>query len=191
MKGWHGFIELILIMVFVVAGIPLLLTLIMVLNRSKFNYLDDKTIYSMTSTSDMYLASDGKYYPVNLVPVNTDFGGALCLSLVQDDYCPDEAKEVLWMYHCDDVTESKELMTDSLDYTTGNCCYELHIADGWFGRRQDAFVSQYNGTQSGGVSMSCNLQDQRKEYLSEGRLYLAYNNTEKAWMITMRKINTL
>lgn len=191
MKSWSGFIELIIIMVFIMAGVPLLLSLVLVLNRSKFNYLEDKTIYSINSNNEVYLASDNRYYPVVLAPISTDFGGALCMALVQDDYCPDEARDVLWMYHSDDNSEAKQFMSDPLNYETGNCCAEMHITKGWFGRRQDVFTSLYNGTQSGGYNLSCNLQGQRIDYLAEGKLYLAYNYTEKAWVITMRKINTL
>lgn len=191
MKAWSGFFELILITVFIIACIPLMMSLIYAMNHSKFNYLDDKTIYSLSMSQDeMFLdSSTGLYYPNAMLPIHTDFGGALALALVQDDYCPDEAKIIAWSYGNEEPNEyltkipaiadtgSNPEAPELKNYEWGR----LEIHSGWQGIKTDRYYTIKNRVAIGKIPNTYVIGDKP--------LYLVYNYRDKCWMVTAKRVN--
>lgn len=90
MKG-NGFLELIFIMVFMVAGIPLMVQTVKTMEADKMTYLDDKSIYQLPTVLDVtnvngetVIWAGGTDY--NHTTLNT--AGVVLIAAVQDDYCP-------------------------------------------------------------------------------------------------------
>lgn len=204
MKAWNGFFELVLVAVFIMAGIPLLMSLLYAMNRSKFNYLDDKTIYSISSVQDdMYLdETNGMLYPSAMLPIHTDFGGALALALIQDDYCPDQAKQVAWSYGNQEPNVALQRLTkwdeyEGTDQYTGseenigvnpnaeelaNFEYgRLVIHDGWQGIKTDRYYKIKSEVAYGRLPTLLGGNDKP--------LYLVYNYRSHVWMLTAKKVS--
>lgn len=197
MKAWSGFTELLIVTVFILCGIPLLLSLVYSLNHSKFNYLDDKTIYSLNmNDNDMFVDPDtGLEYPNAMLPVHTDFGGALAMAVVQDDYCPEEAKSLLYAYStrdngiamdsvlqgADNTALSSPTLTDVDKVHNGYYWHELQIRSGWEGIKRDKYYELRNRVATGKIP---------KYYVSyDSPLYFVYNYKVDKWILTAQKVN--
>lgn len=178
MKAHTGFFELIIIVAFVVACVPLLMSLMLACNRSKFRYLDDKTVYSMGGTVEYVYSSDtGQMVPVNLAPIKLDKGGAQAIALIQDDYCPESGMLVNWK-----LTASHPDGTDSagavVPLTYAGQTNTLSITRGWRTKRADAFDSLHRL-----VSGPMNAVG------ADGPFYLVWDYEANCWMITHEFVN--
>lgn len=185
MKAWTGYIELIIIMVFIIAGVPLFLALVYTCNKSSFNYLADKTIYNISNNEGMYLASDGRYYPVAMLPIRVDYGGAIAMALVQDNYCPAGGNNLAYAYNTDIINSeffnaSPPEVVDPTVNGNGAIWGSVKLVDGWQGHKLDAFDSIKNRIDTEVI----------RNTWSNQRLFLAYNYKEKAWMITAQRISS-
>lgn len=199
MKAWNSFFELVIVMVFVLVSVPLLISLVYAINRSKFNYLDDKTIYQVSPTNEMFTI-DEHYYPLAMLPVHTDFGGSMVLPLIQDNYCPQEARNLVWAIttkHSDypldtmdrqyTIEESNKLdagtLTNADEIHEGFVAHQLTITGGYEGIKYDLFNALIN---------SLDIKIFQDTYMSENRdMYFVYNYTNDKWMLTAQQINAL
>lgn len=183
MKAHTGFMELIIIMAFIVAGVPLLLSLVRVCNNSEFNYLDDKTIYSMADTIEYV---PGTNIPTNLAPIKLDYGAAQLIAILQDDYCPDDGKLVNWKLNAN--VPSGEYKTETAGITTYtpvnpilipgySTTNTLTITRGWLAKRANTFSALHNNVAS---SMRPNANDP---------FYLVWDYSSDCWMITHEFVN--
>ena len=173
MKAHTGLFELVIIVVFIIGATPLLMSLVLTCNKSKFNYLDDKTVYEMNDTVEyVYDAVTRSYVPINLSPISLDYGGAQLISLLQDDYCPDSGKSIAFK-----LTASHPDGTDD----SGNAVIPvstINITRGWYTKRTDAFSTLHN-TVSGHL----------KSVGVDGPFYLVWDYKNNTWMITHEFVN--
>ena len=56
MKGANGIFEIVFIVVLMLASVPLIMLLVMTINNSKMNYLDDKTAMNYRGNAELKLA---------------------------------------------------------------------------------------------------------------------------------------
>lgn len=188
MKTHTGLFELIIIFVFIVAGVPLLLSLVMVCSRSKFRYLDDKTVYKMSDSVEYVVSTDvhgnEQLVPVNLAPIGLDFSATQLIALIQDDYCPVEGMRVdvkptantCWgTYRAGGV----ETVVDTLYRTGYPATNTLTITRGWYAKRYDEFESLKN---------LLSPYDKLGQYYND-KFYLVWNSDTDSWMITHEFIN--
>lgn len=183
MKAHTGFTELVIIMVFIIAGTPLLLALMNTLQRSKFNYLDDKTIYKMSDTVE-YLP--GTNIPINLSPIRLDYGGCQIIAAIQDDYCPESGLLVNWKLTANTPSGERKTTTGGVNSyspvdhitTVGyDPTHTLTITRGWLTRRINAFSALHN-------SVSGPMRPNAKD-----AFYLVWDYEEDCWMITHEFVN--
>lgn len=177
MKAHTDMFNLILVMVFIVAAVPLMISLVYTCNKSKFRYLDDKTVYSMRDIVEyVEQPSTGQMVPVNLSPLRLDKGGTQLIALIQDDYCPEQGMKVNWKLTANkpDGTNNGTAITPlvSVGQPSGNT---LTIRRGWYTRKNDAFSALHNAV-SGSMA-------------NDGVFYLVWDYDADCWMITSQFIN--
>lgn len=178
MKAHTGLFELVLIVIFIVACVPLLITLVITCNRSKFRYLDDKTVYSMGGIVEyVYDSNTNSYLPVNLAPIKLDMGGAQLIALIQDDYCPEDGLKVNWKLSATSPDGSNSAgYVDHIGYPSIN--NTLTITRGWYTKRGNAFRSLHNTVRGPMVATG-----------AEGPFYLVWDYKADCWMVTHEFIN--
>lgn len=124
MKASQGYFELVIIMAFMVAGLPLLMTLVYACHSSEMNYLEDKTIYKMSDSVEwiLYDANGNKVYvPDNLAPLSVDYGGAQIMAVIQDDYCPKDGRLYYYNYDASSIYSFINVSTDA----------KVSVTSGW------------------------------------------------------------
>lgn len=187
MKAHTGITDLIMIMVFIVAGVPLLLSLMRACNNSRFSYLDDKTVYNMYDSVEYVPVKDPDGHtsmvPTNLAPISLDYGGAQLIALIQDDYCPSDGTKVNWKLTADtpwgwnSTTGVVTPLTTSLSTNP-----TLQITKGWTAKRYNAFSAIHAGVSNpmkhvGGANT---VKDD---------FYLVWDFESDCWMITHEFVN--
>lgn len=197
MKAHTGLGELIIIFVFIIAAIPLLMSLVRVTNTSKMSYLDDKTIYKMTDSieyKEVKEVIDGRTYtrlvPINLAPIKLDFAATQLIAVVQDDYCPEQGMNVNVIRDANtpwgDKRNSDGTYSD-LQYigevSMGGRDHTLEIKRGWYALRYDVFSRHVNelNTVSG-------LAGPGRSWV-EDDFYLVWDINRDCWMITHEFVN--
>ncbi len=177
MKAHTGFIELVLILSMMVACVPLLMTLVITCNRTKMNYLSDKTVYKISDSIEWVEQNvNGKktLVPSTLAPIGIDYGGAQIIALINDDYCPEDGKFIYYSYDTDSVfTAHSEQTTPSLS-----------IVDGWKAQYNTYWSQQMGET----VNDSTVLSSLNNTY-KNSKCYLVWSAVDKKWVITSKFVN--
>ena len=181
MKAHTGFIELVIMMAMMVACVPLLCTLVVTCDRTKMNYLEDKTIYKMSDSVEWDKSVvNGKtvLVPSTLAPIGIDYGGAQIIALVNDDYCPDDGKIIRYNYDADSVNSPFNDTTDA----------KLEITDGW-----KAQYSIYWGNQLGDSDYASSLYNPHVNAITgeADELCIVWNTANKCWMIAKKDVNKI
>ena len=177
MKTHTAYFELIIIMAFIVTGVPLLLQLMITCNNSKMNYMEDKTMYKLTNSVE-YVRDPvtNQLQPLNLAPISMDCGSVEVIPFIQDKYCPKEARVIDLQ-----LTAVRPNGTDSSGAEVGvlhNAASEssLTITDGWLAKRVDE-TSSFN-----------HLVDSKLK-AAMSPYYIVWNTKTNHWMITHEFIN--
>ncbi len=177
MKASQGFSELIIIMAFMIACVPLLLTLVRTCNNSEMEYLNDKTIYKMTDSVEWVLDDNNGhkiYVPTNLAPISLDYGGAQVMAVLQDDYCPDDGRQYYFNFDADSIYSTINSGTDA----------NIQVVGGWSAKHVTEWTKQ--------LSLSL------KPAMVEDRMYIVWNanipdattgEVGHCWMIVNSKDN--
>lgn len=183
MKAHTGFFELVIIMVFIVAGVPLMMALMKTCQKSQYDYMEDKTVYKMGSVVEYnYDPITKSYVPTNLAPINLDYGAAMLLAIVQDDYCPESGKIVNWKLTANSPSGERRqpsgLYTPVDPILWGSRTNTITFRRGWNVVRNDEFVSLVNNTAAPMKSAGI-----------DGPFYLVWDYTNDSWMITHEFVN--
>lgn len=205
-------IDLILIVSFIVAGIPLMLMLMLTVESSKMNYLEDKTVLTINYV-DTVTDIDGKIYPRSIEPIHIDYGGAMAIAAIQDDYCPTNGnfnQKVYWRYYARDPAESV-----TGNYNPGSLPAGTHAT---ILAEMNDVHTRYRAMNGGsdssnipgydtyyGMQITKGFRTRYKEYfnllannvgtnlsaqeLSNEDLYLVWNRTDNCWVVTSRYVN--
>lgn len=96
MKTSTDAFDLVLIMVFMICGVGLFSSLMIILNRSEMEYLDDKTLTYQYSIEYDYTDPNMAGIPTNVGMLSVDKYTASMIPLVQDSYCPTDADLLLY-----------------------------------------------------------------------------------------------
>ena len=178
MKGIQGFMDLIILVVFMMASVPLLVTLIITSNKTKMNYLEDKTMFTLTDSIEYDLQEiNGRkvYMPKSLAPLSLDYGGAQVLALIQDDYCPDDGTNVYYDYDANSVFTTINPLTDA----------NLVITDSWKTVREAKWQEVLSKSISTNTAESPNTFDKRSyEKFGNQMLNIIWSANQKCWVIT-------
>lgn len=177
MKAPQGLIELVLVVSIMMAGVPLLTSLVRVCSLTEMRYIEDKTMYNAVDSIEYELIQNGNqvyYQPKMLAPINIDYGGALAIAIVNDDYCPDTSKKI-WYAYDEDIT-TRTLLPTTYGY--------LNIVNGWASNYRNEWNLMLTGS-SGRQGSLLPQGDQRQL----AQMYLAWNGTMDSWMITTKPIN--
>lgn len=179
MKVHAEFFDLVFIMVFIIAGTPLLISLVLTCDKSEFRYLDDKTVYTMGSIVDYkYSESTGTYVPVNLAPLRLDLGGAQLIALIQDDYCPENGMTVNWKLTANRPDGTNNGVAVDPIRISASVPDTLVITRGWYTKRADVLKSLHD-----------NVSGPMKAAGANGPFYLVWDYKRDCWMITHEFIN--
>jgi hypothetical protein len=175
MKSSSGMLELVILMAFIVAGIPLMVSLMVTANKSKYNYMDDKTVYDVANSVEFrYDAATNSYMPVNLSPIHLDSGGAQVIALLQDDFCPDDGKNIsykLTASHTDGTNAAHATVTPT---------FNLNITRGWYTKRFNKFSDLHS------------LVGPATRSLGAGDVYyLVWDKSSDCWMVTHEFVNVI
>lgn len=172
-KSNNGIIQFLIVMVFMVASLPMLTMLIYQCNASEFEYLDDKSVYEVSSSIEMdtYVDANGvtQFVPVNLSCMKMDFGSAVSLACINDEYCPVEGRVVKY-------TLNGSHILDDLNVSEENT---LRIVKNWEPNMGIEFSNVITGYAT----------NTNKNNLSNSDMYLVWNAHEECWMITPKFIN--
>ena len=166
-KTNNGFMQLIIVMTFMIANLPLLMLLMRQCSLSSFNYLDDKTMYTISSSIEPGDGVAGD--PQNLACIRMDFGAAVSLACTNDVYCPVDGRVVKY------TTQSKHIL-DTLNVGESKT---LRIVKNW----ETVKTSEFSD-----VIMNYAV-DSNKVAFSNKKMYLIWNAQEDCWMITPNFIN--
>ncbi|MBR3599545.1 MAG: hypothetical protein IKL53_06675 [Lachnospiraceae bacterium] len=124
MKATDGFIELVIVVAFFLAGIPLLTNLVVSISKTEYTYLDDKTTMEIEDIS-----YDGY--------INIDFATAQLMTAVQDDFVPEEARDYVYLVYGEDTNEPSK--------------FEVNVEDGWYVKRNTAMQQQLSTVNTNGI----------------------------------------
>lgn len=175
MKSSTGMLELVIIIAFIVAATPLLVSLIRTGNASKYNYLDDKTVYDMANSVEyQYDAATNTYYPVNLAPIHVDAGGMQLIALIQDDYCPESGKKIDYAFDVARV-DGTNVAGNAVTPTAS-----LEIVRGWYTRRFNAYADMHTK-----VWPAAKAKGVTNTY------YMIWDYAHDKWIITNEFVNVL
>lgn len=167
MKVHTSYFELVMIMVFIIAGVPLLIQLMGVCKSSVMDYMEDKTMYKLSDSIDyQYDPTTKQYLPINLAPILLDRGEVRILPYIQDKFCP-----------TDGLSFSIYPNANKPSYVpvSGERIYTMMIEDGWLAKKDTASQKYYNNTDACLTDMS--------------PYYLVWNSYQHRWMITHKFIN--
>ena len=95
MKVIEGYMDLIIIMVIIIIGMPIITSLIISCNADTMKYLEDKSVIELSDYVE-YVEHDGQQIPEYLVPPSTNYAGVIFLPLVQDVFQTDTHNTVLF-----------------------------------------------------------------------------------------------
>lgn len=162
MRGIYGWFDLIMIMALMIASVPLMMTMVITMNKTKMEYLEDKTIYTMPAEieyEEKIVNGQKVVIPKTLATVQLDYGGTQALACVQDDYCPTDGRVVRYNYDASSVY-------DGSDPSDG----ELTIVKGWRASMKNHWKSQLQ------KSLNLNYKDKN--------LYLVWSAKDRNWMFS-------
>lgn len=188
MKATTGFMELVIVMVFMIAAVPLIITLVATCNSSHVTYLDDKTMYDMSGAIEYERDADGRMIPKDMLTIHTDAAGAFLIAVVNDDYCPKEACEVVY-----DLGYNNYDLSDTTSYgvyrnTAVTSSNILRMERGYKAVRNSKFGAICNNavTRVGGSNPTV-----RKAFNNNADrdYYLIYNTKLDCWVVTMNPVN--
>lgn len=156
MKHSSGLLELIFTVVFLMAGTNMLLALVLLCNSTEYHYISDKTVYS---------ASDS----IEIKPlVSIDYGGAMLLPVLQDDYTPAMGRNTEYSFTDNPYDDS--IVTPA---------YSFKVGEGWKGNRVQTFSSGVN---------TLNTKSNVTSY-ADKQMYLVWNQDTDSWTITSVPVN--
>lgn len=175
MKVNNGLLQLLIVITIMVAGLPLLSMLMRQCQLSKFNYLDDKTTYTLDASIDYReVTSDAgtkTYIPVNLSCLTLDYGAAIALAHVNDDYCPNTGRVVTYAFNSGHILDKLNL--------TNKEAKTLRIVDNWDAHK----YNEYND-----IITHVNTNSNKSNYGNK-ELYLVWNSRSGCWVTTSNFIN--
>lgn len=105
MKSSNGFIELVILMSFLVGALPLLVSLVNLASFNDYEYLEDKSVVSMNSYIDyrsIDTNGDGVVdyeVPERYGSFTIDPSAAVLLPVVNDDFCPTEGRNISYRFN--------------------------------------------------------------------------------------------
>ena len=206
MRANSGLMELIFVLFLMVAAIPLYTALVIQMNNDTFYYLDDKTVYELSDNIQIAeytiecLDNEGNiYYTPVLLPtypdnVRIDFGAAMALPIVQDDYCPQNTDykyefnvnkgryEISKIFFDNKVTYQYDW---PLTHNPDMGLYTMEIQDGWGAvllDKANQVRNQVGSNQLWKWAM-CKINNELRKF------YLVWDNSTNSWIITAQHIN--
>lgn len=188
MKAHSGFFDLIMVMVFIVAAVPLLLSLVRVCNNSEYRYLDDKTTYTMAESVEYVTVTSPtggkKMVPVNLAPIRLDYGAAQVIALIQDDYCPSSGTRLNWKLTANTPWGYDTVAAANVPYIKKQASdvNTLVITKGWTAKRVDQFGALHN-------AVSAPMKIVNGAQTAKDVFYLVWDFEADCWMITHEFVN--
>lgn len=172
MKSANGFIELVILMAFLVGAVPLIVALVNVASFNEYEYLDDKSVVSMSGDIDyreIDANNDGKIdylVPEKYGSFTIDPSAAVLLTVINDDFCPEDGRNISYRFN-GTGHEGFGLLNSSYQK------HNLNIVDGWVSKRFTA-LSQIRNS----------VQPYADDYYNYGdKLYLAWDPATDNWVI--------
>lgn len=180
MKNHTSLLELIILLSLMVGCIPLLVALMRVCKISSYDYLSDKSIVTNVYYEDMYVdnANHKVYYlPYDIRNLGMNISGVYAMAFIQDDYCPDSGKYVLY----DAVTVDDPNRYYTSEYSTSQVLNQAVIGN----NKADRYLSISKGWRGKRASITARLykiiNDDRAAFTNG---YLTWNPKNKCWVIT-------
>lgn len=173
MKSLFAYMDLLMLVVFMLFGVTLIANVATQCRKSSMEYLDDKTLYTIGESMEWVEVTDvdgtTRWVPYDASALRVDIGGAICLALIQDDYCPAEARKIEYLYEADSPTYA----------TTASPNSTLQIVTGW----RTLKIAEFEGVLAeAGTNAIVDLYNGKD-------LYLVWNIDRDNWMITSKFIN--
>lgn len=163
MKGANGIFEIVFIVVLMLASVPLIMLLVMTINNSKMNYLDDKTAIEVSNVIDYTVDGSGHYV--------MNYRGNAELNLAQT---------VLMLSHFDQYGAALDTTGVYTKDSAGNdVVYD--ITDRVNSLNRDMFYRDLFTTNPQSVGVATILSDPSH--------YLYYDSTTGKWLITTDNIS--
>ena len=172
MKALFAYMDLILLVVFMLFGLPLIINIATVSRNSSMSYMDDKTLYTIGDNMEWIEVGEGeekRWVPSDASALKTDFGGALCSALVQDDYCPADGRKVEYLLNADSTRYAETASSNGT----------LQIVTGWRTLR----LAEFDGVLAE-IGTNANFNTYRDK-----NLYIVWNVDRDCWMVTGKFVN--
>lgn len=185
-----GFIELLIIVVMLVAGLPLFVSCTIMAQRDMgLTYLDDKSTWAMEPDYVKVAQDtngdgiDDKWYliPEGFTPVNISIEQAATMMYVQDEYGVPTARKVYYKWDEDDYTHGLVDWTQSGNPNKADYNWSVPY------RQRAARVGVANATD--GVAKIAHKDSVASKIGVE--YYMVWNSEIDAWMVTGVPINTI
>lgn len=205
----EGFTELVLIFFFMLGGIPLLIALVVTCNNSEMHYLNDKSVYDMSTSIDYVWDKDTNndgivdsqdgpalLVPINMSPLQLSYGESLILLVIQDDMGPDgngtepgDVMNIAWDFNMSKLGQS----STSSGVVGSDGAFLIPVTKGWAGKKYDEYrkacglLATHASTATNGHGSKYPIPTEYNNVLCP--YYFIYDYDNDAWTITREFIN--
>lgn len=141
-KASNGMIELVFMIVFMVAAVPLLITLLRVQNAESMQYFQDKSTYEKPDIIG-YTGGVPSYIDLS-AGIPLEYSAAVFIPLIQDKYCPEEARSISYFYDYD--TKYSHRLNGTSQWVNH---LDVNVDDMWRSKRTGVFSTVINSSYYG------------------------------------------